>query len=868
MSLAPTDEPSSFDKYNEVLSNVLYDQYNNGVYRNKNIAITGVYGSGKSSFIYTYFCKHNSQFKPIYINFGKYHSKNKEFDEKTSNFTMEQDIENSLLQQIIYNARPEELPFSKISRSDYDVNKNKKAAIITSFMVTYLLIIINLQKITDIGSSYYLSLVNYLVDNCNSNSAFAFSLILFLACVFVSFSIVFFVLKGILVKIKLNSHITKISIKGNELQLDEHTNSPLSKALDELIHFFMVTEYNVVIIEDLDRLDNSIKLLTKLKEINFILNNSIKDKTIRFVYEISDSIFDSCENRTKFFDSIVPVASYVSPIVSKDLLTSKIDDMVSANSIGFNDYNYVGAYVTNPRIAFDICNEFYMYYNLNVEHINSSRIRVLFLLISYKVLFPDRFEKFMEGKGALAYCVSDNYKYYFVNKYVEIEGKKYNDRINSLINYAVDNSELMKDLNDFFIRNYQNKDLSFYSKEGKLLLRSNRLGNYNSSDYKTILNDTYYMKDDNNIVFYEKDMYPGGSKMAFTSQYLNPESKRELEDCEQQLNGLHEIVFEDLKNETINSDYYNGLLFDSSSFNNYRVDEDPNKSNATIGLNELNDFERYLLNNVSLSKYSYIYLSTLERSFDDTEDLLKFNDMVNIEANNFYSEIHNIDSFMKLINYYLIRKDSFCVKTLYERIVKDNNHILLTNIMTNLTHFKLKNILLLSDEVLKNMLSNSFLTCVWNFIRDNEKSCSDIVDDWIVKTIQHSTISKEDSNYFYNLISSKSNIDDLLEKHFDLVKNNLKDYNISFSQKNFNAKNKKILAYLFENNMYNKNASLLTSFLKSAGYKIDDEKIIESYDNLVDETKVESAVISKKLKDYIINNSNDIVDYIVTKGVE
>ncbi|WP_225370228.1 YobI family P-loop NTPase [Methanobrevibacter arboriphilus] len=64
--------------------------------------------------------------------------------------------------------------------------------------------------------------------------------------------------------------------------------------------FFEATGHNVVIIEDLDRFQET-EIFTKLREINLLINNSNKiDRHVTFIYAIRDEMFTD-KDRTKFF---------------------------------------------------------------------------------------------------------------------------------------------------------------------------------------------------------------------------------------------------------------------------------------------------------------------------------------------------------------------------------------------------------------------------------------------------------------------------------------------------------------------------------------------------------------------------------------
>ena len=78
--------------------------------------------------------------------------------------------------------------------------------------------------------------------------------------------------------------------------------------------------------EDLDRLDNP-KIFVHLRELNNLLNNddAIKGKPIVFVYAVRDDIF-SKEDRTKFFDFIIPIVPVINETNSGEILLQRLQE--------------------------------------------------------------------------------------------------------------------------------------------------------------------------------------------------------------------------------------------------------------------------------------------------------------------------------------------------------------------------------------------------------------------------------------------------------------------------------------------------------------------------------------------------------------
>ena len=130
ISLSSTYESSNEEEYDEIIDNCLKEKRVNNdkklqkefkERKNRNIAITGEYGCGKTSIINTFFARHN-EYKHINVSMGVYSSKEDNtgkdvYSSKEDN--TEKDVYSYILKQILYYVRPYCLPFSKYSRKDY-----------------------------------------------------------------------------------------------------------------------------------------------------------------------------------------------------------------------------------------------------------------------------------------------------------------------------------------------------------------------------------------------------------------------------------------------------------------------------------------------------------------------------------------------------------------------------------------------------------------------------------------------------------------------------------------------------------------------------------------------------------------------------
>ena len=71
--------------------------------------------------------------------------------------------------------------------------------------------------------------------------------------------------------------------------------SVFNKYLDEIIFIIQENQYDYILFEDLDRLDNSDKLFLKIRELNMLINESEtfkkRRRIVRFIYAIRDDVF-------------------------------------------------------------------------------------------------------------------------------------------------------------------------------------------------------------------------------------------------------------------------------------------------------------------------------------------------------------------------------------------------------------------------------------------------------------------------------------------------------------------------------------------------------------------------------------------------
>ncbi|KAF0221406.1 MAG: hypothetical protein FD174_544 [Geobacteraceae bacterium] len=335
-----------------------------------NIAITGPFGSGKSSIIKTF--EKNNQYKFLNISLASF--KEEAEDEIANNL-----IERSILQQMLYGTDASKLPYSRFKR----IAVPNKPLIKSTLFVFWAMAI----------GYIYLNRVEFLSLNIFNNLNIIKALIISYVLVFL-ISVILNIYKSF-----FGIPFKKLSLKNAEIEaIDTPENSILNRHLDEIIYFFQVVDYNVVVIEDLDRF-NSPEIFVKLREINKLINdNRQRGNRIKFLYALKDDMFVH-NNRVKFFDFIIPVIPIVNSSNSLEMMRRRLKDDLGTDKITEHFIRDVSLYIDDMRLIHNIFNEFALYKSeLHSDSLNTTKLLAMMI---YKNVYPDDFEKLHHGKGAL-----------------------------------------------------------------------------------------------------------------------------------------------------------------------------------------------------------------------------------------------------------------------------------------------------------------------------------------------------------------------------------------------------------------------------------------------------------------------------------
>ncbi|POH64405.1 hypothetical protein C3B61_13235 [Cryobacterium zongtaii] len=384
--------------------------------RNRNIALTGRYGSGKSSVLDQFELAHKADTLRISINtLGP--------DEDDEDLTNR--IQKELVKQLVYRAEPGKLRRSRFARSK---PLTRRRAFLEALGITtgglLLLWLIGLRP----GSNWFGGTDQPLLT-------------LSLGAVFVALIVAVVWLARLIIGDRIVSQVTTA---GTTITLGDKPTTYFDGFLDEIVTFFDAVEPKYVIFEDLDRFDDP-QIFDSLRELNTLINASSQwignAEPLRFIYAIKDSLFERIgtdldeidkesgdkspksppansgrkidmataaverANRTKFFELVIPVVSFISHRNARDLLAGALtklhlpDDLVTRPLL-----DLVARHTTDMRLLINICNEFAVY----AEQLYWTDNRApgltpddLFALVSYKNFHLADFESIPQRASAL-----------------------------------------------------------------------------------------------------------------------------------------------------------------------------------------------------------------------------------------------------------------------------------------------------------------------------------------------------------------------------------------------------------------------------------------------------------------------------------
>ena len=481
----------------------IYKTHLNEVFKDsniRNIGVTGNYGVGKSSILYSYDVLRNSKIfrfrkktKFLYISLADFLSTEIKSN-KNRNMSAEiNTLESSLLYQILARCKEKDIPESSCEKYKETNHFIFFYSLIFTMIIAVFLSLIFKEEFKTVLSEFFDVADEKMV------SIFAYLYLIF-GLLIVVFSLI--ISKKIIRKVELRSINFKTSHADVDLgikKFDTYIDYNKVEIVYLLTKISKKINYTVVF-EDMDRLDKQIclEIFSKLRDINRLINIRLRNKrkTVRFIYVFNDKIFN-VENRTKFFDYLLPIVPSVNQFNSEEFLK------LSLKNVGVSDLNdelitKISAILYDYRKINSVINEFQLFRDikknnsfLNNYYVNINDCEILAFVV-YKILCPQDYFKIRSGESDLLKLFIDDQSNFKNGKYWH------------LIQYFVQNSYLTKralgllgNSNDFIKKCYLKKLKSKYDSEKLSAIKYILKERIMSKELNKLFNENYYWKQTN-----------------------------------------------------------------------------------------------------------------------------------------------------------------------------------------------------------------------------------------------------------------------------------------------------------------------------------------------------------------------------------
>lgn len=415
------NEPKAEEKDYASEAKILHEKID--MHHVSNIAVVAKYGAGKSSAINTYLSLYRNKGDKI-VNGKKVAgkpSKNHYARISLSTFNNESynevSIERSILQQLLYSTKKRDLPKSKIERTNktpfWEIGLGVLVILLTIISAVFFILDISdlyLFKINDISLRWYLF-----------GLAFIGSIIIFTVLIYFR-KIKSFKYKDIEADFEIDENNRAVEVK-----------NLINKFIDEVLYFFECVNINLVIFEDLDRLENT-EIFAKLRELNTIINQNqnVISKKVTFLYAVKDDMFKKAEERAKFFDFILPIIPIINPVTTKDHIV-KLFNRINDERLKISErfIQNIALYIPDMRILKNTFNDYLIMFSKilgdedNCKYLDKEK---LFALCLYKNLYPYDYSELEMNQGLIPIVIDmkkiqNNISEEVRNKIIEINDK-------------------------------------------------------------------------------------------------------------------------------------------------------------------------------------------------------------------------------------------------------------------------------------------------------------------------------------------------------------------------------------------------------------------------------------------------------------
>ena len=848
--LTPTDN-IELDVYEKAIN---FSLENNKIL---NVAISGSYGSGKSSLLESYKKKYSEK---KFLNISLTHFNTTENINKNNSPTSEENnypkdkslvpiLEVKILNQLIH-----QISYKKIPQTYFKTKRKFTEEELENTTMQILLFIASLLYVI------YFNKWNNFISNLEDFSGFysILKLTTYSYSRLVSILILFYLLGRFIYNLlkfqKTKNFFKKLNIQGNEIEISEDNNdSYFDKYLNEVIYLFENSGVEAIVFEDIDRYEVS-EIFERLREVNKLVNNKLKEenKTLKFIYLLRDDIFIS-KDRTKFFDFIIPVIPVVDASNSYDKFIGLFQDI---NQYNFDD-NFLyslSLYIDDMRILKNIYNEFLIYYNeLNKKEETSTKINSnkILSMIVYKNLFPKDFSDLQLNRGFVYNIFSQK------EKFIEERIKEINFQI-AIFNEPLKNIEELEMVKQGYTKmEYENR--------------------YNNNEIH------------NKAVSWLEHEY---DKRKKNFEAKVDENQSEIEKLLNEKKELQNSVLSKIvpKNDIISSIIYKNELGEFNEFEDIKRNPYFKLLKFLIKKGYLDEeYPLYMSYFYGKSDANFIKAVLNEESLDYNYKLINPTLIIDRISVPYFEnfEILNFDLLSCLLKLkdspYHIKKEKFFTQ------LKDKRNFDFINSYLNLNN--------LGITIRKNFINLLYYS--WKSFFSEAKNGNLSEKDIYKHTID---ILKFSNIELLNLICEENNIKEYIENNenflnFEILSedieilkindkiynnfvNNLKNINIKFKKIGYfnNSLYEKILMKIYDYSLYELNFDNICSILKKILYKnnnlsfdnriLDNEELDNEQLKMTNYTLIRESTNGSQLLNYINNNINDYMEIILKNNVK
>lgn len=541
----------------------------------------------------------------------------------------ESEIEQSVLQQLLYSRKKEKFPNSEIVRT------NKTSIwrpIFLSFIIVFWICSIVLFALDVSGVK--------LIDKYWTTYAYA-----------ATFVVTLFVL--IFIGIRYHK-LKKIDYKNIEVEFSQNDNKAkdnnlINKFINEILYYFECVKVNLVIFEDLDRLQTT-EIFVKLHELNTIINNCRKRYgKVTFLYAVKDELFKTEEERAKFFEFILPITPVINPMTTKVEIENRINQIIKIKSnmvLSSKFIKGISLYIPDMRVLNNVFNDYIIMFSKIMEDEKVSPYlenEKLFALCAYKNLFPYDYAMLEKNSGLIPSIINLDYLKEKYAKSLEEQKNIINSRIDNVKKETLNSFEELKSV---FIEQIRRRNTGNRCSYSGNAIEAKTITTFDGLVFKNIrhpnYSDYYIIMDSN-----EKEIVDAqGVKFVDRERQIKDKETEQLNKLKGEMSEIN-IKLQQIANYTMNEivrknnvDFY----LEKEVLDNYKIKL--NKESK----NQKNDSERRLEEQISYLKFllinNYIDEHYIEYTSSYQSDIITIAD-IQVAKN---IQIKNIDFNAKIVD--------------------------------------------------------------------------------------------------------------------------------------------------------------------------------------------------------------------------